>query len=251
MLSDQDAATALGYDLSTLSSKVNLSSLVLLAHNSQALRFPVPWLSSFVPILLTSLQTNVALDESLAILYHQLHHASELPPEILFPLAEVLPSLASVHPDSSMRFLTFRLFAQLLTFAPSSTRFEILRDLTSASDFPQMRTAAIGLVKEAVLDSISSAPSARESNVFASPRFVEVFSPILFRPSPPDLFSSNLSLAEFQDSSEPSRLTECLGLLYILRKRDTDNLVRNSYFLVTCTDHSIRPASWMIKNWGE
>jgi len=178
------------------------------------------------------MQANIALDESLAILYHQLTRATHVPPEVLSPLAEVLPSIASVHPDSSTRFLAFRLLAQLLTFASSPTRLEILRDLTSESDFPQMRTAAIGLVKEAVLEAISHAPSGRESNVFASPRFMRTFSSILFQPNPPSLFSSKPSLADFQDSSELSRLAESLGLLYILLKRDSGNLVRSSSHIV-------------------
>jgi Uncharacterised protein family, YAP/Alf4/glomulin len=204
----------------------SITSLVFLAHNPLTLPFTSTGLSSFLPIILTSIQTNVALDESLSILYHQLARAIDIPQEVLSPLAEVLPSLASVHPDSSTRFLAFRLLAQLLTFAPSQTRLEILRDLTSESAFPQMRTAAIGLVKEAVLEAISCAPSARQSNLFASPLFMRTFSPILFRPSPPSLFSSSLSLADFQDSSEPSRLAESVALLYILLKRDTSNLVR-------------------------
>lgn len=97
-----------------------------------------------------------------------------------------------------------------------------------------MRTAAIGLVKEAVLDAISEVSLARVSNPFASPDFMKIFSPILFRPSPLDLFSSNLSLAEFQGSSEASRLAESLGLLYILIRRDTENFVRRSFMCSHC-----------------
>ena len=205
-----------------------------MAHNPVGLPSPVPWLSSFLPTVLTSIQTNVALDETLFILFHQLTRATDLPQEILFPLAEVLPSLASIHPDPPTRFLAYRLLAILLNLASSSIHFEILRSLTSESEFPQMRTAAIGLVKEAVLDAISEVSLARVSNPFASPDFMKIFSPILFRPSPLDLFSSNLSLAEFQGSSEASRLAESLGLLYILIRRDTENFVRRSFMCSHC-----------------
>ena len=92
-----------------------------------------------------------------------------------------------------------------------------------------MRTAAIGLVKEAVLEVFCLAPSARESNTFGSPRFMKTFSPLLFRPNPPNLFSSDPSVAELQDSSEHFRLAESLALLYILLRRDTENLVSNFY----------------------
>jgi hypothetical protein len=197
-----------------------------LAHNPLALSNPVPCLSSFLPVLLTSIRTNIALDETLAVLFDQFSRATELPVEVVSPLAEVLPSLASIHPDPSTRFLAYRLLAMLLKLAPPSIHFDILKDLASESEFPQMRTAAIGLVKEAVLESISRASLASTSNPFVSPRFMKTFSPILFRPSPPDLFSSNPSLAEFQDSSEPPRLAESIGLLYVLLRRDAENLVR-------------------------
>src|ERR1700729_2391823 len=116
----QNTSTALGYDPTTLSTRPNFTSLVFLAHNSLALPFPVPWLLYFLPTLLASIQTNIALDETLAILFHQLTRTTDLPPEVLSPLAEVLPPLASVHPDPSTRFLAYRLLALLLKLAPPS-----------------------------------------------------------------------------------------------------------------------------------
>ena len=97
-------------------------------------------------------------------------------------------------------------------------------DLTGDSQPPQMRVAAVGLVKEAIVESLST----MKPNLFASPLFLPVFGPILFRPSPPDLFSGSkeLSLGSFQEPSEPQRLVECLALPCLLVQRDRRNLVR-------------------------
>ena len=78
-----------------------------------------------------------------------------------------------------------------------------------------MGVAAVGLVEEAIIESLSSA----KPNLFASPLFLRVFGSILFRPSPPDLFSGSkeLSLSTFQ---ETQRLVECLALSCVLVQRD-------------------------------
>ena len=49
------------------------------------------------------------------------------------------------------------------------------------SQLPKMRVAAVGLVKEAIIESLSST----RPNLFSSPLFLRVFGPILFRPSSP------------------------------------------------------------------
>lgn len=201
-----------------------MTSLVLFAHNPTSIVASLSWLSSFLPVLIASIQANVALDETITVLFYQLTRTTELPPEIFGPLAGVLPSLASVHPDPQTRFLTFRLLAILLTLAPSPIRFEVLRDLTSESEFPQMRAAAIGLVKEAVLEGIRSPTTI--PNIFSSSRFMQTFCPILFRPSPPNLFSKNPTVEGLKDSYEASRLADSLALFYVLLQRDKENRVR-------------------------
>ena len=85
-----------------------------------------------------------------------------------------------------------------------------------------MRTAAVGLVKEALLESLASH---QKNDPFLGSLFLQSFGPILFRPNPPDLLSSSLSLKEFQESNEPSRLVECLSLYYVILQRDEKNQV--------------------------
>ena len=63
----------------------------------------------------------------------------------------------------------------------------------------------------AIIESFSST----RPNLFASPFLLRVFRPMLFRPSPPDLFSGSkeLSLSTFQESSEPQWFGRLLGTL--------------------------------------
>lgn len=185
-----------------------------------------------LPILVASIQTNHTLDEALSLLLQFLHSShfpagQQLSPDISGPLCALLPTLASAHPDGDIRHQTFRILSRILTLTPPELRLQILKDLTTDTEFPQMRVAAVGLVKEASLESLS-----REDrpNVFSSPIFLQVFGPILLRPDPVDLFRPDLSLREIEDSSEPSRLVECLSLYYILLLRD--NLNRVSYPLI-------------------
>ncbi|KZP23532.1 hypothetical protein FIBSPDRAFT_1042955 [Athelia psychrophila] len=210
----------LGFDVPALSPNADLITLVYLAHSPSVLPFSPSRLETLLPILVTSIMTNVALDETLAILLYQLNGPSDIPLEVLAALANVIPSLASAHPDPSIRMMTFRLLAQLLARAPQQIHLDILRELTSESEFPQMRSAAIGLVREAVLDGLSKPMG---QNIFASPQFMKTFAPILFKLNPPNLLAPGLSPEEFIETSEPSRISESLGLLYVLLLRDKHN----------------------------
>jgi uncharacterized protein YAP/Alf4/glomulin family len=180
---------------------------------------------------MASLQNNVALDASLAILLRVLCTTpstpqAELSPDIIIPLTTVLPLLCSAHPDASTRHITFRILGHVLHLAPSTLRLQILCDLVSPSEdaSPYMRTAAIGLVKEAVLEAFSL-PKMENVNVFASPFLLQTIGPHVFRLDPPDLLGS-IEVDEFKDSPEPTRLVGCLNLYYILLSRDVDNRVR-------------------------
>jgi hypothetical protein len=86
-----------------------------------------------------------------------------------------------------------------------------------------MRTAAIGLVKESVLEALSHP---KTENVFASPFLLQTIGPQLFRLDSPDLLAAIGGLDSANDSTEPARLVECLGLYYILLLRDVENKVR-------------------------
>jgi hypothetical protein len=98
----------------------------------------------------------------------------------------------------------------------------LLSDLLTAFSTPeQMRVVCVGLVKEAVLTALSSS----EPSPFASPLMLQTLGPVLFRPDPVNLFEKEVELAEFVDSGEPKRLTECLSFYYVLLMRDAHNVV--------------------------
>ena len=230
LIEQQDASSSLECGPDTLQSKPSLASLVLIAHappSEDGLTFP--FLVSFFPLILASLQSNVALDATLAVLLKVLHTAplpqAELSPDIIVPLTTVLPLLCSAHPDASTRHITFRILGRVLQLTPSVLRLQTLRDLISPSEdaSPYMRVAAIGLIKEAVLEALSC-PKA--DNVFASPHLLQTIGPHVFRLDTPDLLTSIASVDALKGSSEPARLVECLNLYYILLLRDTNNMVR-------------------------
>ena len=196
-----------------------------------------PLLASLLPVVMTSLQNDVALDATLAILLRLLCTASsppqaELSPDIIIPLTTVLPLLCSAHPDASTRHIIFRILGHVLQLTPSVLRLQILRDLVSPSEdsSPYMRTAAIGLVKEAVLEAV---PHPKTENVFASPLLLQTIGPHVFRLDPPALLDSIGGVDALKDNPEPARLVECLNLYYILLSRDVDNRVRVFLYYIT------------------
>ncbi|KAJ7727745.1 hypothetical protein B0H16DRAFT_249781 [Mycena metata] len=211
-------------DLDTLPPVPSTSYLILTAHSNKVPVDVCRFLTFMLPIFVASIQTNDTLDETLSLLLQLLHPshfppAQRLSPDISGPLCALLPTLASAHPDGDTRHQAFRILSCVLTLTPPELRLQILKELTTDAEFPQMRVAAVGLVKEALLESLS-----RESpSIFASPMFLRVLGPVLLRPDPVDLFHADLSLRDIEDSSEPSRLVECLSLYYILLLRDNSN----------------------------
>ena len=192
---------------------------------------PDIFLPFILPVLISSIQTNTFLDESLAVLMRTLHFRqsktppSNLSPHVTVPLCSLLPAVASSHTDPLTRHQAFRVLSVLLAASEPQLRFRHLVELTSDSEFPQMRVASVGLVKEALVEALSLPPSSE--NIFLTSLFLRSFGTILFRPNPSDLFTStNLTLSEFQESHEPQRLVECLSLYYVLLLRDKSNLVR-------------------------
>jgi len=200
--------------------------LVLIAHAPASEHLTIPVLVSLFPLILTCLQSNVALDSTLAILLKVLCTAplpqAELSPDLIIPLTTILPSLCSAHPDASTRHIVFRILGRVLHLTPSILRLQILRDLISPSEdgSPYMRMAAIGLVKEAVLEALLDPTTER---VFASPILLRTIGSHIFCLDPPDLLVSISGVDELKDSPEPARLVECLNLYYILLSRDVEN----------------------------
>lgn len=193
-----------------------------MAYSDETTIPPEKLLSELLPIIIASIQAHSALDESFAVLMSTLHRLRvELSPEIVGSLCAVLPTVASVHLDPDTRHQAFRILSSVLKASAPQLRFHILKDLTSSTDFPQMRVAAIGLVKEAVVEALISS----SLSPFASPMFLRDFGPVFLRTDPPDLFIMDVDLDKFQNSQEPQRLVECLALYYVLLQRDTKNLV--------------------------
>ena len=208
--------------------------MVLIAHALPPNDPDVPLLVSVFPVILTSIQLNKGLDASLATLLKVLcvtpPPLAELPAHIIIPLTTLLPSLCGAHPDASTRHMAFRILGRVLHIAPPMLRLQVLRDLVSPSEdtSPHMRTAAIGLVKESVLEALSHP---KTDNVFASPFILQTIGPHIFRLDSPDLLAAMDGVEAAKGSPELARLVECLGLYYILLLRDVENRVRLSRFL--------------------
>lgn len=194
-------------------------------------------MSILLPVLITSIQAHIALDETLYILLVALLRRDRpnalLDPDLPPPLCAVLAPLACVHPDPSVRHLVFRILSALLAASPPLQRMHLLRDLLAEDEcpFPQMRVAAIGLLKEAALEALgpdSLANDPPNSNPFASPALLQIFGAIVLRPDPPDLFTTLPTLAVFLDTQEPRRLVESLAFYYIILMRDKTNVVRGT-----------------------
>ncbi|KAF8991749.1 hypothetical protein BDQ17DRAFT_1392937 [Cyathus striatus] len=156
------------------------SSLIILAHSPANEMENKHVLTSLSPAITASVQANMNIGESIALLLKLLHLPStrdELSLDVVAPLTIILPPLASTHPDPLVRHQVFRTLSKLLSICPSNLR---------NPDFPQMRVASVGLVKEAVMEALSAPEPASE--VFASPLLLKTFGPVLLRPIPPIYF---------------------------------------------------------------
>ncbi|KAF9056712.1 hypothetical protein BDP27DRAFT_1345084 [Rhodocollybia butyracea] len=259
------------------------SSIVHISQSEKPLTFSLTFHS---PLIISSIQTNAFLDETLAVLLLCL--SSSLPPlpshqnqvlikvplydstsslePLLLPLCELLPPLASHHPDPFIRHCTYRLLGlvvERLEKLDMMAGARVLRDLVGplpdGAPQSQMRIAAVGLVKDSVLRALSESQSKgkgfKNTSILASPRFLQMFAPVLFVAEPPDFFdsfeselslptvtaleSSSITMA-FGDgkklenlrkklesdkvNTELARLTECVSLYYVLLARDRGNL---------------------------
>lgn len=249
---------SLGSSLSRSTGDFSITNLMIAAYRpSSPETDPGIFLPSILPVLLSSIQTNSFLDESLAILTRTLHGRQSktspptLSPHITVPLCGILPAVASIHADPLTRHQAFRVLSLLLVASEPQLRFRHLVDLTSDSEFPQMRVASVGLVKEALLEALSLP---RTENIFLTSLFLRSFGTILFRPNPNDLFTSeNLTLTEFRESHEPQRLVECLSLYYVLLLRDQNNLtgIRDTDVLKAVDTNLLTPLRSHLKRWTE
>ncbi|KAF9054247.1 hypothetical protein BJ165DRAFT_1522789 [Panaeolus papilionaceus] len=233
------------------------SDLFFFAYDAPEEIQPQVALRPLMPVILSALNTNTFVDESLAVLLKIFHAYQEnpdkqvLPPDFSADLCSVLPSIASAHPDPLIRNQVFRCLSLVLSASDPHSRFIQLKELSNDPQYPQMSVASVGLVKEGLLRAISD--PAKEDKYFVKPLFLPSFGPILFRSNPPDLLTSDLSLKDFQESPESARLVECLSLYYILIHRDAQNLtgIRDPDMRQTIDKNLLSPLKSAIGRWSE
>lgn len=231
-----------------------MSSLIILAHEQDSYLLPKDLSSKLHSMLMTSIQMNFALDESLFLIFRcvtQDRTTHDFPPDLATSLCIVLPALASTHLDPFIRHFSLRLIALILARLPSMLQQQILMTLASDAELPQMRAAAIGLLKEFVLEALQVPALSGEQNVFASPLLIRSFGPILFRTMPPDYFSEVQVAGDIEKSLEPSRIAEVLSFYYVLLQRDKDNKtgIRDPDTIASVESSLLRPLRSFLEKW--
>lgn len=231
-----------------------MSSLIILAHEQQN-PLPKDLSSKLHSMLMTSIQMNFALDESLFLIFRcvtQDRTQPDFPPDLATSLCTVLPALASTHLDPFIRHFSLRLIALILAQLPSVLQQQILITLASDTELPQMRAAAIGLLKEFVLEALQVPASSGEQNIFASPLLIRSFGPILFRTMPFDYLSTIRAAGDIEKSLEPSRIAEVLSFYYVLLQRDWDNKtgIRDPDNIASVESSLLRPLRSFLEKWS-
>lgn len=238
-----------------ISDNPTMSSLIMLAHVQES--YPLPQDLSFKlhSMIMTSIQTNFALDESLFLIFRcvtQDRTQPDFPPHLATSLCVVLPALASTHLDPFIRHFSLRLIALILARLPSLLQQQILMTLASGAELPQMRAAAIGLLKEFVLEALQITALPSKQNVFASPLLITSFGPILFRTMPSDYLSTVQVADDIEKSLEPSRIAEVLSFYYVLLQRDKDNKtgIRDPDNIASVESSLLRPLRSFLEKWS-
>ncbi|KAG1797705.1 uncharacterized protein HD556DRAFT_1440655 [Suillus plorans] len=232
-----------------------MSSLIMLAHEKESYPLPKDLYSKLHSMLVTSIQMNFALDESLFLIFRcvtQDRTQPDLPPDLATSLCVVLPALASTHLDPFIRHFSLRLIALILARLPSVFQQQILITLASGVELPQMRAAAVGLLKEFVLDALQIPALSGEQNVFASPLLIRSFGPILFTTMPSDYLSTVQVADDIEKSLEPSRIAEVLSFYYVLLQRDKDNKtgIRDPDNIASVESSLLRPLRSFLEKWS-
>ncbi|KAI9356382.1 hypothetical protein BD770DRAFT_106284 [Pilaira anomala] len=133
--------------------------------------------------------------------------------ELLFPAAriiEIISSVAASCPDSSIRFLSYKLIEKILYFGNDETRVFFLIELLDRCPFPTMRTAAIGLLK----DQIDKSFNQETFSIFVSPLIVTRFFPLIFK--------SDWHVETFWD--DYSYIMQAVNFYFYLLIKDEKNL---------------------------
>jgi hypothetical protein len=156
--------------------------------------------------------------------------------------------VSSLSPNSVTRYIAFRVISKIVlsVVKDEALRLSIIYELIKDAPFPQMRAAAIGLLKNSVLAALGSS-TVHQSNeegkgsqkLLASKVMLETVSTELFRlhnnlaaesasdSSGQQRFSEKpeLELKSFTDGPEATRVTEVLNFYYALLVADKLNAV--------------------------
>ncbi|KAG1798005.1 hypothetical protein EV424DRAFT_1546402 [Suillus variegatus] len=153
--------------------------------------------SNLHSMLMTSIQMNVALDESLFLISR------------------------CVTQDCTQSG-----FPPHLATSPCQ---QILMTLTSSAELPQMRAAAIGLLKEFVLEALQ----------------------ITALTMPYDYLSTVQVVVDIEKSLEPSRIAEVLSFYYVLVQWDEDNKtgIRDPDNIASVESSLLRPLRSFLEKW--
>lgn len=205
----------------------SFSELAYLAHSTPPASLSPSPSPNLPRLLVDALHMNMVVDEALFLLFRILTHENvSISSEVMASFCATFTALASAHLDPTIRQLNLRLLSLTLTKLPLAPRLDILLDLTTNEDFPQIRGPAVGLVKEAVLEALALPANSASRNPFASPELLRIFGNVLFRPNPPEFFSEQKTREELAQSLELLRIADCLSFYYVLLQRDNDNRVR-------------------------
>jgi len=214
---------------------------------------------TIIPALISSTATTPILAYLAHAVYSTNSAMSDFPDSTISALVHALTPIASMHSTPSTRHIAFRLLSTLVQshIHDDAIRLSILLELITDEAFPQMRTAAIGLLRSAVLATITfqKTQTPYAGSFLVSPEMLYTISPVILRPYPRDLFrpfidlergeqeqdrnsndsdaNNNTNIAPpsrdehtlsflrtFIDSPEPGRLTEALNFYYALLLAD-------------------------------
>ncbi|KAG8955319.1 hypothetical protein FRC04_008670 [Tulasnella sp. 424] len=221
-----------------------LASFILLAHDFR--HIPPPGsLQKTLATTIACLTSGLVADEALAWVLRCLHSDSEgLAEDVVCSLSSVLAQVASLSSDPIIRQVAFQSLTELLSGASPPLRRQLLEELIVECPFPQMRTAAVSLLKKFLLEAIES----EKPSTLASPDSLSLVSAIL-RHDPSDTLQQPFSmLSEVRGSV---RLVDALGLYYILLIRDSENRtgIRSASYIAVVKDTFLDPLKGAWARW--
>ncbi|KAI8983100.1 hypothetical protein BDB01DRAFT_792455 [Pilobolus umbonatus] len=141
---------------------------------------------------------------------------------------EILSSVASTCPNSSIRFLCFQLIKRALELGDDEVRVFCLMEFLDRCPYVSMKTAAISLLKDQIDRSYTQYDKEKIQSVFITPFVYDKFFKVIFNVK--DTWMKSTSHAEFWD--DYSYIMQGLNMyLFLLIRDKKHNLVMNSFSL--------------------